>query len=97
MPEIVEHISLVIGVLGLTVILWSFLLGVLRLVRLEWASLGGRDTLVEHEDLRHHLRLHARDGGHLHRQVSSDATTVGGGKRLPPFLQRGADDRPFLP
>ena len=67
MPEIVEHISLVIGVLGVTVILWSVLLGVLRLVRLEWASLGGRDTLVEHEDLRHHLRLHAGDGGHLHR------------------------------
>ena len=68
MPEIVEHISLVIGVLGLTMILWGVLLGVLRLVRLEWASLGGRDTLVEHEDLRHHLRLHAGDGGHLHRQ-----------------------------
>ena len=97
MPEIVEHISLVIGVLGLTMILWSVLLGVFRLVCLEWASLGGRDTLVEHEDLRHHLRLHAGDGGHLHRQVSSDATTMGGGKKLPPFLQRGADDRPFLP
>ena len=95
MPEIVEHISLVIGVLGVTVILWSVLLGVLRLVRLEWASLGGRDTLVENEDLRHHLRLHARDGGHLHRQVSSDATTTRDGRKR--FLQRGADDRPFLP
>ena len=97
MPEIVEHISLVIGVLGLTMILWGVLLGMLRLVRLEWASLGGRETLVEHEDLRHHLRLHAGDGGHLHRQVSSDATTTRGGRKLPPFLQRGADDRPFLP
>ena len=37
MPEIVEHISLVIGVIGVTVILWGVLLGVLRLVRLEWA------------------------------------------------------------
>ena len=87
MPEIVEHISRVIGV---TLILWGVLLGVLRLVRLEWACLSGRDTLVEREDLRHDLRLHVGDGGHLHRQVSSDATTM-------PFLQRGADDRPFLP
>jgi hypothetical protein len=64
MPEIVEHISRVIGV---TLILWGVLLGVLRLVRLEWACLSGRDTLVEREDLRHDLRLHAGDGGHLHR------------------------------
>ena len=92
MPEIVEHISRVIGV---TVILWAVLLGVLHLVRLEWACLSGRDTLVEREDLRHHLRLHAGDGGHLHRQVSSDATTMWGGRKR--FLQRGADDRPFLP
>ena len=35
MPMIVEHISLVIGVIGLTVILWGVLLGVLRLLRLE--------------------------------------------------------------
>jgi uncharacterized membrane protein len=55
MPMIVEHISLVIGVIGLTVILWGVLLGVLRLLRLEWASLTGRDSLVEREDLRHHL------------------------------------------
>ena len=67
MHMLVEHISLVIGVIGLTVILWGVLLGVLRLVRLEWASLSGRDTLVEREELRHHLRLHAGDGGHLHR------------------------------
>ena len=60
MPEIVEHISRVIGV---TLILWGVLLGVLRLVRLEWACLSGRDTLVEREDLRHHLRLHVGDGG----------------------------------
>jgi hypothetical protein len=39
--------------------------------------------------------LHAGDGGHLHRQVSSDATTMRGGRKR--FLQRGADDRPFLP
>jgi uncharacterized membrane protein len=51
MPKIVEHI----GVIGVTVILWGVLLGVLRLVRLEWASLSGRDSLVEREDLRHHL------------------------------------------
>ena len=57
MPEIVEHIILVTGVIGVTVILRGVLLGVLRLVRLEWASLSGRDTLVEREDLRHHLRL----------------------------------------
>ena len=94
MPEIVEHIIVVIGV---TVILRGVLLGVLRLVRLEWASLSGRDTLVEREDLRHHLRLHVGDGGHLHRQVSSDATTMRGERELPPFLQRGSDDRPFLP
>ena len=55
MPKIVEHISLVIGVIGVTVILWGVLLGVLRLLRLEWASLSGRDSLVEREDLRHHL------------------------------------------
>ena len=48
MPMIVEHISLVIGVIGLTVILWGVLLGVLRLVRLEWASITGRESLVEH-------------------------------------------------
>ena len=42
MPKIVEHISLAIGVIGLTVILWGVLLGVLRLVRLELASLSGR-------------------------------------------------------
>jgi hypothetical protein len=58
MPEIVEHISLVTGVIGGTVILWGVLLGVLRLVRLKWASLSGRDNLVEGEDLRHHLGLH---------------------------------------
>jgi hypothetical protein len=92
MPEIVEHISLVIGV---TVLLWGILLGVLRLVRLEWASLSGRDTLAEREDLRDHLGLHPGDGGHLRRQVSSDATTMRGGRKR--FLQRGADDRPFLP
>ena len=90
MPEIVEHIILVFGV---TVILRGVLLGVLRLVRLEWANISGRDTLVEREDLRHHLRL----DGHLHRQVSSDAATIRGGRQLPPLLQRGADDRPFLP
>ena len=95
MPEIVVHISLVFGAIGVTVILWGVLLGVLRLVRLEWASLSGRDTLVEREDLRSHLRLHAGDGGHLHRQVSSDATTMQGGRKR--FLQRGEDDRPFLP
>ena len=50
MPEIVEHIILVIGVLGVTMILWGALLGVLRLVRLEWANLGGRDALVEPEE-----------------------------------------------
>ena len=55
MPKIVEHISLAIGVIGVSVILWGVLLGVLRLVRLEWASLTGRDSLVEREDLRHHL------------------------------------------
>jgi hypothetical protein len=32
MPKIVEHTSLVIGVIGVTVILWGVLLGVLRLV-----------------------------------------------------------------
>lgn len=64
MPEIVEHISRVIGV---TVILWAVLLGVLHLVRFEWACLSGRDTLVEREGLRHDLRLHVGDGGHLHR------------------------------
>ena len=69
MPEIVEHISLVIGV---TVIPWSVLLGVLRLIRPEWASLSGQDTLVEREDLRHHLGLPPGGGGHLHRQVSCD-------------------------
>ena len=79
---------MVIGVIGVTVILWGVLLGVMRLVRLEWASLRGRDTLVEREDLRHHLGLHAGDRGHLHRQVSSDATTMRGGRKLPPFLQR---------
>jgi hypothetical protein len=51
MPKIVEHISLVIGVIGVSVILWDVLLGVLRLVRMEWASLSGRDSLVEREDL----------------------------------------------
>jgi uncharacterized membrane protein len=55
MPKIVEHISLAIGVIGVSVILWGVLLGVLRLVRLEWASITGRDSLVEREDLRHHL------------------------------------------
>ena len=55
MHTLVEHISLVIGVIGLTVILWGVLLGVLRLLRLEWASLSGRSILVEREDLRHHL------------------------------------------
>jgi uncharacterized membrane protein len=55
MHMLVEHISLVIGVIGLTVILWGVLLGVLRLLRLEWASLSGRNILVEREDLRHHL------------------------------------------
>ena len=67
MPQIVDHISLVIGV---TVILCGVLLGMLRLVRLEWASLSGRDTFVQREDLRHHPRLHARDGGQPSRQVS---------------------------
>ena len=38
MHEIVQHLSLVIGVIGLTVILWGVLLGVLRLLRLEWAN-----------------------------------------------------------
>jgi uncharacterized membrane protein len=55
MHMLVEHISLVIGVIGLTVILWGVLLGVLRLLRLEWASLSGRNILVEREGLRHHL------------------------------------------
>ena len=55
MHMVVEQISLVIGVIGLTVILWGVLLGVLRLLRIEWASLSGRDSLVEREDLRHHL------------------------------------------
>jgi hypothetical protein len=95
MPEIVEHISLVIGVIGVTVILWGVLLGVLRLVRLGWASLSGRDTLVEGEDLRHHPELHPGDRGHLHRKLGSDAATMRGGRKR--FLQRGADDRPFLP
>ena len=58
MPEIVEHISLVIDMIGVTVILWGVLLGVLHLLHLEWACLSGRDTLVEGEDLRHDLRLH---------------------------------------
>ena len=35
--------------------------------------------------------------GHLHRQFRSDATTMRGERQLPPFLQRGSDDRPFLP
>ena len=50
MPQIVEHIILVTGVIGVAVILRGVLLDVLRLVRLEWASLSGRDTLVERED-----------------------------------------------
>ena len=90
MPEIVQHIILVIGV---TMVLRGVLLVVLRLVRLEWANVSRRDTLVERENLRHHLRL----DGHLHRQVSSNAATIRGGRQLPLLLQRGADDRPFLP
>jgi hypothetical protein len=86
MPEIVEHISLVIGMIGVTVIPWGVLLGVLRFVRLKWASLSGQDTLVEREDLRHQLGLHPGGGGHLRRQVSSDATTMRGGRKLPPFF-----------
>ena len=95
MPGIVEHISLVTGAIGVTVILWGVLLGVLRLVPLEWARISRRDILAEREDLRHHLRLRAGNGGHLYRQVSSDTTTMRGWRKR--FLQRGADDRPFLP
>jgi uncharacterized membrane protein len=55
MHTIIEHVSLIIGAIGLSVILWGVLLGVLRLLRLEWASLSGRNILVEREELRHHL------------------------------------------
>jgi hypothetical protein len=63
MPEIVVPISLMIGV-----ILSGVLLGVLRLVRPEWASLSGRVTLVERGDLRYPLRFHRGAGGHLDPQ-----------------------------
>jgi hypothetical protein len=95
MPEIVEHICLVIGVIGATVIFWGVLLGVLRLMRLKWASLSGRDTLVEGEDLRHNPELHPGDRRHLHRKLVPTRRRCEAGGSV--FLQRGADDRPFLP
>ena len=93
MPEIVEHISLVIDMIGVTVILWGVLLGVLHLLRLEWAGLSGRDVKIC--GMTSGCTPETADT--CTGQVSSAAMTMRGGRKLSPFLQRGADDRPFLP
>jgi hypothetical protein len=84
MPDIVDPISLMIGVI---VILSGVLLGVLRLVRLEGASLSRRDSLVGHEDLRHHLRLYRGGGGQLHR-TSKFKRHDGGSREETHFAER---------
>jgi uncharacterized membrane protein len=49
------QLSFVIGAIGVAIILWGIVLGVVSLVRLEVARFRGQDSLERREDLRHDL------------------------------------------
>ncbi len=53
--DMLHNIGFMIGALGVVVILWGVLLGLLQLVRLEWMRLKGGVTFEAREELRHHL------------------------------------------
>lgn len=53
--EILQHISVGIGILGAAVIGYGVLKGLVRFLRAEWASLQGRGTTARQEQLRHAL------------------------------------------
>lgn len=53
--DLLNHISLAVGTLGLGVILWGVLLSAMKFVRAEWSELRGKALGDEKEALRHHL------------------------------------------
>jgi hypothetical protein len=81
MPEIVEHIGLMIRAIGVTVILWGVLLGVLRLVLLNGRASAAGILSSNVKTCGITSGLHSGASGHLHRQLSSDATTMRGGRK----------------
>jgi uncharacterized membrane protein len=53
--EILEHVSLAIGIIGVAVILWGVAVALIALVAVEARSLRGKDVLDDRETLRHRL------------------------------------------
>ena len=53
--ELLNHISLSVGVIGVGIIVWGVLLGLLKFLRAEWTALRGADAMEAKESLRHQL------------------------------------------
>lgn len=53
--EPLNQISLFVGVIGVGIIVWGVLVGLLKFVKTEWSSLRGSDTTEAKESLRHQL------------------------------------------
>jgi uncharacterized membrane protein len=55
-PELVlDTISLVIGLLGVVIILWGVLVGIVQFVALEYKRFRGKNICKPREHLRHHI------------------------------------------
>ena len=53
--QILVHISAVIGIVGIVVIIWGLLVGVVEFVQIEYRRLRGRNICTQREHLRHHI------------------------------------------
>jgi uncharacterized membrane protein len=53
--QTLQYLSLGIGIIGVSVIVWGVLVGLVRLVRLEYLALKNHEASEERETLRHHL------------------------------------------
>ena len=53
--EILAHISAAIGIVGIVVIIWGLLVGLLEFVQMEYKRFRGRNICTQREHLRHHI------------------------------------------
>ena len=53
--EILVYISSVIGIVGIVVIIWGLLVGLVEFVQIEYKRFRGRNICTQREHLRHHI------------------------------------------